>query len=29
MNPGDHMIWSDYYLNYEDWRAELEAESRS
>lgn len=26
MNPGDHMIWSDYYLDYEDWRADLEAE---
>ena len=26
MNPGDHMIWSDYYLNYEDWQADLEAE---
>ena len=26
MNPGDHLIWSDYNLDYEDWRADLEAE---
>lgn len=26
MNPGDHLIWSNHDLDYEDWRADLEAE---
>ena len=26
MTDGDHLIWSNYHLDYEDWRDELEAE---
>ena len=26
MNQGDHLIWSDYFLDYDDWRADLEAQ---
>ena len=26
MTEQDHLIWSDYALDYEDWRADLEAE---
>ena len=26
MTDGDHLIWSNYCLDYEDWRADLEAE---
>ena len=26
MNPGDRLIWSNHDLDYEDWRADLEAE---
>ena len=26
MNPGEHLIWSDHDLDYEDWRADLEDE---
>ena len=24
MKQGDHLIWSDYFLDYDDWRADLE-----
>ena len=26
MTDGDHLIWSNYDLDYEDWRDDLEAE---
>ena len=26
MNDGDHLIWSNYNLDYDDWNADLEAE---
>ncbi len=26
MTDGDHLIWTNYALNYEDWREDLEAE---
>ena len=26
MTDGDHLIWSNYYLDYEDWREDLEEE---
>ena len=26
MRDGEHLIWSNYDLNYEDWRSDLEAE---
>ena len=26
MTDGDHLIWSNYHLDFEDWREDLEAE---
>lgn len=26
MNDGDHVIWTNYHLNYDDWAPDLEAE---
>ncbi len=26
MNNTDHLIWSNYYIDYEDWREDLEAD---
>lgn len=25
MNDGDHIIWTNYHLNYDDWKSDLEA----
>ena len=26
MNDGDHIIWTNYHLNYEDWQSDLAEE---